>query len=609
MHRNDRDQQRNLAARRAVSARQNALLVSGTLMAALLPVSAQAWQAAPVIPTREQLAPPPPPSAPRTTEAAVEAEDSIERAPCPLASPDLANIRFTLNRVEFSGGGPIDTALLDNSWIGLKGTEVSLAAICDIRDRAATELRAKGYLAAIRVPEQTIEGGIVRLDILAARLARVQVRGDAGASEDLLARYLSKLQGQEVFNLLDAERALLLAREIPGLDARLTLRPGEANGEVVGEVTVRRTPVMFDFNAQNFGTDDVGPIGLVARARFNGLTGFGDQTSLSFYTTGDAREQRIFQVGHEMRLGGDGLKLGASYTHAWTRPDLAALPIQSVTRVTSLYASYPVTLRQAERLVVTGGVDVIDQNINLTGVPLNRDRLRVLMVRSEHSWVDPASVAGRSGYSAAEPRWGVATVTEWRKGLAGLGASDPCGPLGAACFAPGVTPPTRIEGRADAFLVRWNAQAEWRPTQDLTIALLPRAQWADKPLMAYEEFSVGNFTVGRGYDPGTLIGDRGAAFSAEARVRSLIPESRTAMALQPFLFFDAAWVWNKDVALAGVGAQSLFSAGGGMRIAFGDLARLDVALALPLKTAPLATSRGDPRFLISLTTQFGAGTR
>ncbi|NJS15472.1 MAG: ShlB/FhaC/HecB family hemolysin secretion/activation protein [Sphingopyxis sp.] len=475
--------------------------------------------------------------------------------------------------------------------------------------RRAAEVEPDRDLAAIRVPEQTIEGGVVRLDILAARLARVQVRGDAGANEGLLARYLAKLEQQPVFNLIEAERALLLAREIPGLDARLTLRPSANAGEVVGEVIIRRTPVMIDFNAQNFGTNDVGALGLVARARFNGITGLGDQTSFSLYGSGDLREQRIVQVGHEMRLGGDGLRLGVNYTHAWTRPDLATLDFRSKTQIASLFASYPIRLTQAERWTVTGGIDVIDQNIGLGTTPLNRDRLRVLTLQSEHIRIDPASVAGRNGYNSAEPRWLVAGTTEWRKGLAGLGASKPCGPLSAACLAPGAVPLSRIEGKPDAFLVRWNGQMEWRPVRNFTLALLPRGQWTDDPLLAYEEFSAGNFTVGRGYDPGSLIGDRGLGVSAEARLRSLIPENRTAIAAQPFIFFDAAWVWNRDSAFAGIGAQSIYSAGGGVRVAYGDMVRFDVALAAPLKRAPFATSKGDARVLISLTTAFGLGGR
>src|SRR3546814_16009744 len=69
------------------------------------------------------------------------------------------------------------------------------------------------------------------------------VRGDAGANEGLLQRYLSRLDDAPVFNINDAERYLLLARDIPGIDARLPLRPGTNAGEVVGEVEVTRNPM------------------------------------------------------------------------------------------------------------------------------------------------------------------------------------------------------------------------------------------------------------------------------------------------------------------------------------------------------------------------------
>ncbi|WP_247594634.1 ShlB/FhaC/HecB family hemolysin secretion/activation protein [Sphingopyxis sp. PAMC25046] len=578
------------------------------MIAAALP--APLWaQATPQIPTREEIQRPALPPAAQPGEQIVAIDDGIERAPCPLASPEFANIRFTLRGVEFSRVEGIDNSLLAPSWSDRVGQELSIAAVCEIRDRAATILRSQGYLAAVRVPPQTIGDGIVRLDILSARMTRIEVRGDAGANEGLLQRYLARLDDAPVFNIADAERYLLLARDIPGMDARLTLRPGAVAGEVIGEVTVTRTPVTFDFNAQNMGSRDVGRWGGNARARFAGLTGMGDLTTVSFYATPDFDEQKVVQASHEFRVGGEGLRLGASYTYAWTRPDLAGLPIKSNTQIVSLFGSYPLVLTQARRLSVGGGLDIIDQDISLTGVPLNKDRLRVLGLRADASWIDPASIAGRGGYNPGEPRWSLATSLEARQGLDFLGASDDCGPGGTACFLPGAVPLTRIEGKPDAFLVRANALAEWRPAKAFTLSAAPRAQWAADPLLAYEEFSGGNFTVGRGFDPGTVIGDSGVAVALEARYGSFVPANTNAFAFQPFVFFDAAWVWNKDTAFDGLDPQKLYSAGGGVRVAYGNLGRLDVTLAVPLNRGGFLTERPDPRLLVSLTTQFGVGAR
>ncbi|HWT41409.1 MAG TPA: ShlB/FhaC/HecB family hemolysin secretion/activation protein, partial [Sphingopyxis sp.] len=163
--------------------------------------------------------------------------------------------------------------------------------------------------------------------------------------------------------------------------------------------------------------------------------------------------------------------------------------------------------------------------------------------------------------------------------------------------------------KPDAFLVRANALAEWRPTKLFTLSAAPRAQWASDPLLAYEEFSGGNFTVGRGFDPGTVIGDSGVAVALEARYGSFVPANTESFAFQPFVFFDAAWVWNKDSAFNGLNPQKLFSAGGGIRAAYGDLARLDVTMAVPLNRGGFLTEKPDPRLLVSLTTQFGVKAR
>ena len=595
-------------ARSARSAVRRALICSAGFAALSAPFAAEA-QIAPPVPTREEIQRPTLPPASPPGEQVVTADDSIERAPCPLANPEFADVRITVRSVQFSPVEGIDTAMLDASWQDRVGQDLPISVVCDIRDRAATMLRAKGYLAAVRVPPQTISDGIIKLDILSARLTRIEVRGDAGANEGLLQRYLARLDDQPVFNIVDAERYLLLARDIPGMDARLTLRPGAVPGEVVGEVTVERTPVLFDANIQNFGSHDVGRWGGIARARFTGLTGMGDMTTASFYATPDFDEQKVLQLAHEFRVGGEGLRFGASYTYAWTRPDITGFAVRSNTQIISLFASYPVVLTQAQRITLGGGLDIIDQDIKLGGTPLNRDRVRVFNLRADGIWIDPASVAGKRGYSPSEPRWSLGASVEARKGVDFLGASDECGPGGATCLLPGAVPLTRIEAKPDAFLVRASAQAEWRPAKLFTLAVAPRAQWASDPLVAYEEFSGGNFTVGRGFDPGTIIGDKGVAVSAEARYGSFVPASRKAFAFQPFVFFDAAWVWNKDNAFNGLNPQKLYSAGGGMRVAWGDRARLDAAVAVPLNRGGFLTEKPDPRLLVSFTTQFGVKAR
>lgn len=585
------------------------LLASACAVTGLMPSAALA-QSGNILPTREELQQPPILSAPPQRQQAITAEDQlIERAPCALAQPEYQNIRFTLRNVNFTGSDFVDMATLSPSWSAMQGQELSLAAVCEIRDRAATILRRQGYLAAVRIPPQTIEDGAIQLDVLTAKLARVEVRGNAGANEAMLESYLSHLTDQPVFNIHKAERALLLARDIPGMDARLTLRSGSVEGEVIGEVQVVRMPYIFDFAVQNYGTRDVGRWSGVARAQIAGLTGMGDLTTLSFYATPDLKEQKVVQVAHEFRVGRDGLRIGGSYSNAWTRPDIRGLDLRSDAQIINLYASYPLLLSQTQRVNIGGGLDFINQDVRLTNLKLSEDRLRVAYIRADAGWVDAGSIQGRSGYSPSHPRWSVHSYLEARKGLSFLGASDDCGTNGAGCAVPGRIPLSRVEGRPDAFLLRGSMQMEYRPHPKFALSAAPRGQWAAKPLLAYEEFSGGNFTVGRGYDAGTVIGDSGAAVALEARYAGGLSLGKKHVELQPYVFFDAVQIWNKDSSLAGLDKQHMFSTGLGWRATAHKIGRVDMTLAVPLNKAGLLTERPDPRLLVSLSTFFGVRAR
>ena len=245
------------------------------------------------------------------------------------------------------------------------------------------------------------------------------------------------------------------------------------------------------------------------------------------------------------------------------------------------------------------GMDLINQQVRLPAGLTTRDRLRVLYARLDLDAIDRRSIGALAGYSLAEPRWRVTGSLELRQGIDGLGASDSC-PSGLCA-----EPPSRLDGEPDAFEVRLAGEVDYRPVPKITFALSPRAQYSTKPLFSFEEYSAGNYTVGRGYDPGALIGDEGVGFQAEIRVGTLVPRTRTSFTLQPYAFYDRAWVWRRNgmVAPPASDPQDLSSVGGGVRATFGDHARLDVAVAQPLDRVGAQTRKGDTRVLVSLTTK------
>jgi len=541
-------------------------------------------------PTREEIERPaaqPPAAAPR-----LKVEGDIERSACPLADPAYAGIKVTIADAVFNNLKGATPEELRPTYAAYLGTEQPVAVICEIRDAAATLLRRKGYLAAVQVPTQRIENGVVRFEVLYARVTAIRVRGDAGRAEELIASYLGRLTRDEIFNRRNAERYLLLARDLPGYEVRLSLRPaGTAPGDLIGEVTVLATPVEVDFNAQNYAARDTGRWGGQVRAQLNGLTGMGDRTSISLYSTADFDEQQVLQVAHDFRVGPEGLTLGGRFTYAWTDPDVGiptgTANLTARTLFASAEASYPFIRRQALTLRGAAGMDFVNQKVDFVG-PLSRDKLRVAYLRLDVDAMDLSRLAA--------PRWRLGGSLELRRGLAVFDATNGCG--GIACPA-GQTAPSRLGGDPTATVIRFSGVMEYAWSPMLAVAVMPRVQYAFDPLLSFEEFSAGNYTIGRGYDPGTIIGDSGAGFQVEARTGRLSPFGAD-FALQPFAFIDAAWVWNRNVP---GDPQRLTSIGGGVRASFANRFRLDVSLAVPTRRAGFQAEKGDPRLLISFTTR------
>jgi hemolysin activation/secretion protein len=541
------------------------------------------------IPTRDDLkgiTAAPAPEMPR-----LNIEGGIERSPCPLADPQFKDITVTIGAVEFNGLKGATPEELAPAWQPFASGAQPVAVLCEIRDAAATILRNKGYLAAVQVPTQRIENGKVVMEVLYARVTAVRAKGETRGAETKLEQYLGRLTEGEVFNRFQAERYLLLARDLPGYNVQLTLRPaGTGPGELIGEVTVVRQPYAVDLTIQNLASEATGRWGGQLRAQVFGLTGMGDATALSYYTTADFSEQHILQLSHEFRPGSDGVVVGGQFTYAWTKPDLGAAgggaSLDARTLYASLFARYPLVRSQSQNLWASTGFDLVNQDVELIG-PLTRDKLRVFWARLDYDAIDLAN---------RRPKWRVGGSLEVRQGLDILDATKTC--IGAGCPV-GATPTSRFDGSPSATLVRAQGEAEFALGRNISFSLSPRAQYAFKPLLSFEEYSAGNYSIGRGYDPGALQGDSGAGLSAELRGPRIALRQGSNVRFQPYVFGDAVWAWTKGIS----GSDRLLSAGGGVRADFGARFRLEASLAVPLEKTPLQTKRGDPRFLMTFTTR------
>jgi len=532
------------------------------------------------LPSREELDPAraaPIPAAPRG-----DLFDNIEKTPCPFAGSDL---KFTLKSVEFRGAVAGAIALtpeeLSPAYARELGTEVPVTAVCDIRDRVSAIYLRRGILASVAIPPQRINEGKVVFEVVEARIVGVEYHGDVGPAQRQVARYLDQLTGMAPFDLDVAQRYLLLASDIPGVQVQATLKPApEGNGAVVLDIAVSRDPFDASAQVQNYGSKTIGRELGLARVDLNSFTPLGERTSLIAYWTLASDEQRVIQATEHFKLGGSGLAADFSGSWAWTRPGdaVAPLELEGESFAGSARLTYPIVRHRRHNVNLGIGLDWIDQQVDFGGgiATLTEDHLRVFFARLDGHWA-PRSL---SNHSAA-----LTGSIEVRKGTTGLDASQ-YGEITASRFL----------GRPDAFVWRAEAQGGGRIAGPVVATAAISWQFTQDPLLSYEEFSVGNLSVGRGYDPSAASGDRAIAASVELTTVPL-PLFKGRAAWRPYAFYDTAELTNIG---PGAGKLNLASAGLGVRAQITRRVSLDLAWAKPFDD-PFGLGDEPPaRVLVSL---------
>jgi len=485
------------------------------------------------------------------------------------------------------------------AWGGALGHRITPRELCDIRDRLAERIFQRGVLARVIIPPQTIAGGVVKFRVIAAKIISVRFDGDdIGPAQAKAEAYLNHLRRRDRFDLDSAQRWLLLVNDIPGVQANAKIvhstTPGAPPEGLDLLVTIKRTAIDEFGLISNVNAKSLGPWNAIARIDFNGLTSWGEKTSLIAYTTLGNNRQEVAQIIEAAKIGDSGLFGQASFSWGHSRPGdiLKQLDLTGDSYIGTFEVDYPLIRLQRHSLLLAGGMDFINQTTTFkSGQPLSDDSLRVAWLRADAS----AAAIDRPLLDNLVSTQADLSV-EGRKGLDVLGASK----AGAQALS-------RNQGRADAWVVRGEGHASLRITPDdprfvpITFSGHFIGEWADRPLLAYEEQAIGNLTIGRGYDPNSASGDRVA--SGELLIElGPIPFRRT-IRLTPYVFYDLAYVGYLEQGQVDVTLRSL---GAGMEIRLpydsrGHTVRLDLGYAKPLdKPIPSAMEKPHERFLVQI---------
>jgi hemolysin activation/secretion protein len=494
--------------------------------------------------------------------------------PCPLAGSSLS---FTLKSVEVTGAAGVSPSVVAAAYRDRLGRTMTVAAICEIRDRLSDILFRRGLLARVEVPEQRIADGVLRLEVTEARIVQVRVHGDIGRVQDHVEAILNRLRGMTPFDLDTAQRFLLLANDVPGVHAAAQLSPDPAGaGAVDLDIQVTRDAINTQVSVQNTGSKSLGRWSALAREDLNSFTPLGERTTLILYSTLFDDEQQVIQGLEAVRLGSSGLYAQGSAAYGLTHPGetLASTNLHGTSLVVTGELDYPLVRLKRADVTLGSGFDYVDQKTKVGGGDvLTDDHLRIFWLRGQgdaaHQFANGMSVTA-------------AGELDVRHGVDSLGASRV-----------GVADLSHVGGRADAGDVRFSGEGHFFPRPWADLSAQVAAQYTDSPLLTYEQIEAGNLTIGRGYDPAALSGDRGVLAEFRGQLGPY-PFTRFAK-LAPYGFYDLGYIEVLGVAGSD---RTIHSVGAGLLVQLPYGLRIDVAYADPLNRPYLAAPTPPPSRVI-----------
>lgn len=438
--------------------------------------------------------------------------------------------------------------------------EMSFAQLLQARSAVTDFYVDNGYITSgALLPPQTIEDGIVTIQVIEGALEEILVTGDRRLNPSYVRSRLELATDPplNVNDLLEALQLLQLDPLIENLSAELSAgsRPGFNLLEVeISEAETFRPLLSID----NGRSPTVGAYRGTAELREANLFGLGDAARLSYSLTEGSQElEAAYTVPINPRNGTIGAYFRITSSEIIEEP-FDELDIEADSRDYEITYRQPVILNPSQELALglTFSRRESDTFLLGRGFPLSEGasedgetRLSIFRFFQEWTQRGPEQVfAARSQLS-----WGVPLFDATVNGIA-----------------------------PDSRFFAWRGQAQYlRLLSDDGIALLLRSdlQLATTSMVALERFGVGgNFSV-RGYSQDLLLADNGLFASAELRFPVWTANNgEDRLEIRPFL--DMGTVWNIDDAPPD--PTTLVSVGVGLQFELEDRLSAKVDWGIPL---------------------------
>lgn len=444
----------------------------------------------------------------------------IERGTAP-ATPGAEEKKILVRNLLITGAKVFTAAELIAITGFTPGTELTLTELKAMASKITTHYAKNGYFVGRAfLPAQQIQDGVVTIEVSEGKYGKIVLRNQTSLDDAQANALLGGLNSGDPIINDPLESRLLLLSDVPGVNVKSTLVPGDAPG--TSDLLVDLTPgkrVSGSVDADNGGNYYTGEYRVGATVNLNNPLGLGDVASVRAVTSGTG--MNYGRLSYQLPVG----KATVGVSYSWLKYELGQefKPLQAngTAQVASIYGIYPLTRSRNDNLNVRLAYEAKTFQDRIDSIPSVTDRkIDVLLGSLYGNHRDNLWGGGISAYSLT------------------LSAGNLDIKTPAALDADAAS--ARSNGSFGK--IEFTATRLQRVTDIVSVYAMISGQLASKNLDSSEKFALGGMNGVRAYPQGEASGDEGYLVNLETRL--LLPKPAPGFPGQAHLigFIDAGSV-------------------------------------------------------------------
>ncbi|RXZ38529.1 ShlB/FhaC/HecB family hemolysin secretion/activation protein [Oxalobacteraceae bacterium CAVE-383] len=511
------------------------------------------------------------------------------------ADGDPSSVHFDIKRFEVRGNTLLPPETVDSLVSRFTGKDRDFADVMGALEALETAYHARGYqLVRIDLPEQELDQGVVTLNVVQIKIARVKIEGNNYFGDANIRRALPALNSWEAPNMQAISKSLKLANENPARKIVMSMQSAEQDDQVDATLAVTdETPWSATLNVDNTGSEQTGKTHTGVVLQNANMFGLDHVLSLQYTTTVEKPGSiKVYGAGYHVPLYelGDSLDFFGSYSNvnAGTIPVQAGILDIGVTgKGTTFGTRYNRNLQTVgnyeSKLVYGADYKAYKNGLQFIGPGLSDGP------SFSDITVHPVSIAYQGSWGQIDRSLGFGlTFTHNIPGGSRGGQQD----FTAARF-----------GAADDYnTLRFDGSLVQALPSDWQLHLALTTQYTNDALIPGEQFGAGGSTSVRGFQEREVSSDSGAVGNLEIYTPPLCTNNQWQCKM--LAFYDRGYVTRNHALPGEILSQSLSSIGVGVRMQFRKNVDLQMDYGHVLQAQSTLTQRGDNRLHARLSLTF-----